>query len=354
MLEDKEMQEDRLKKIGRLNEELSRQREIADVARNNIRNTIQELAKEQISVVVPGEVAINASRKMGPMDDIFFNKMSEDPDAIGEVISTVLRIPVIVRDVVPQYTIAGIGNRGVRLDAFALAIPEYTVAAELGEDCWLGDKGALINIEVQRSDNDDHEYRVFYNGASIIINNTPKGTKKFRDIQRAVVIFISDFDVFGEGEMYYEVRKYTAKSMTPRRSPVTEIYINTACEDRSSERMEKIADLLKVFKDPDLYDYDRFPKFSSRKHELKETEKGVMELSKELQQVIDNEKAESARIAREEGREEGRAEGRTEITGLMKFLLKNGRGDDAIKASEDESFLQKLLADFRRGMMVAK
>ena len=216
------------------------------------------------------------------------------------------------------------------------------MTVELGEDCYLGSKGALINIEVQKNDNDDHEFRVFYNGASIIINNTPKGTKKFRDIPRAVVIFISDFDVFDEGEMYYEVRKYTVKSKTPRRSPVTEIYINTVHEDRSNGRMERIADLMKVFKDPNLYDYDKFPKFSNRKHELRETEKGVMELSKELQQVIDNEKAEAQR------------ETQRDMAGLMKYLLTNGRNEDALKATTDESFLNKLLAEFRGGMMVAK
>lgn len=335
-------QQEHQQRIERLKEELARQQELADENRKKIRQTVWELAKEEISVVIPSEVAINASRKMGPMDDIFFNKMGEDPDAIGEVISTVLGIPVIVRDVIPQYTIAGIGNRGVRLDAFAAVIPEYTVTVELGEDCFLGAKGALINIEVQKNDDDDHEYRVYYNGASIIVNNTPKGTKKFRDIPRAVVIFISDFDVFEEGEMYYEVHKVTKKSGTPRRSPVTEIYINTAHEDRSDERMKKIADLMKVFKDPELYDFDRFPKFSNRKHELKETEKGVMEVSKELQQVIDREKAESAKIERED------------TANLMNFLWSNGRGDDAVKAGQDAGFLNKLLADFRGGMMAAK
>ena len=49
-----------------------------------------------------------------------------------------------------------------------------------------------------------------------------------------------------------------------------------------------------------------------------------------------------------------RREERRDVTGLMNYLLKNGRGDDAIKASEDESFLNKLLAEFRSGMMMAK
>lgn len=335
---EEKIQEDHQRKIEQLRAELEKQQDIADEARKKINQAIRELAKEEISVVVPSDIAKDASRKMGAMDDILFNKIGEDKEAIGEVISTVLGIPVIVKDTVPQYTIAGIGNRGVRLDALATVVPEIVVAVELGEDCYLGEKGAVIDIEVQKDDNDDHEYRVYYNGASIVVNNTPRGTKKFADIQRAVVIFISDFDTFGEGEMYYEVVKVIKKSGTPRRSPVAEIYINTVNEDRSNERMGNIADLMKVFKDPDLYDFDKFPKFSQRKKELKETEKGVMEVSRELQQVIDNEKADE----------------RKDTARLMDFLWSNGRSDDAKKAIADESFLAKLLAEFRGGMMVAK
>mgnify|MGYP007069916294 CR=1 FL=1 len=339
-MEDNEtkIQAEHQQKIEELKAELARQQDIADEARKRIGQAIRELAKEEIAVVVPSDIAKDASRKMGPMDDIFFNKMGEDKEAIREVITTVLGIPVIVKDTIPQYTIAGIGNRGVRLDALASVIPEIVVTVELGADCYLGDKGTLIDIEVQKDDNDDHEYRVYYNGASIVVNNTPRGTKKFADIQRAVVIFISDFDVFGEGEMYYDVGKFIKKSITPRRSPVTEIYINTVNEDRSDERLGNIADLMKVFKDPELYDFDKFPKFSQRKKELKETEKGVMEVSKELQQVIDNEKAEEKK----------------DTAKLMNFLWSNGRGADAQKASEDENFLNKLLADFRGGLMVVK
>ena len=168
-----------------------------------------------------------------------------------------------------------------------------------------------------------------------------------------MVIFISDFDVFGEGEMYYEVHKTIKKSGTPCRSPVTEIYINTVNEDRSDDRMENIAKLMKVFKDPELYDFDKFPKFSQRKQDLRETERGVMEVSRELQQVIDTQREE----ARAEGEKIGRAEGENkavkDMAGLMSFLATNGRSDDIVKAGQDEKFLNKLLADFRRGLMVA-
>ena len=49
-----------------------------------------------------------------------------------------------------------------------------------------------------------------------------------------------------------------------------------------------------------------------------------------------------------------RREAEKDMAGLMNYLLSNGRNDDALKASTDENFLNKLLADFRSGLMVAK
>ena len=57
---------------------------------------------------------------------------------------------------------------------------------------------------------------------------------------------------------------------------------------------------------------------------------------------------------RQEGRQEGENKMKKDMAGLMNYLLSNGRSDDALKASTDENFLNKLLADFRGGMMVAK
>ena len=70
--------------------------------------------------------------------------------------------------------------------------------------------------------------------------------------------------------------------------------------------------------------------------------------------VMRNHDAEVRREGKEEGRAEGRAEGQMNATKLMNYLWSNGRGDDAIKAGQDEGFLAKLLAEFQGGMMVAK
>ena len=43
--------------------------------------------------------------------------------------------------------------------------------------------------------------------------------------------------------------------------------------------------------------------------------------------------------------------GRKETTDLLNYLWTNNRGDDAIRASEDEQYLEQLLADFRDGKL---
>ena len=54
------------------------------------------------------------------------------------------------------------------------------------------------------------------------------------------------------------------------------------------------------------------------------------------------------------GRTEGRKAERIEITKLMNYLLTNGRNEDAIRATSDEGFLDKLLSEFNGGVMATK
>ncbi len=329
--------------ITKLQELIQTKQDVIYQANKDIQRAALDLRKAQNKKVVISETARKSAAMMTPMDDVFFNKMAEDANAIQEVISTILGMPVIVIEVVPQCTITGIGNRGVRLDSFARVklAPEVLVKVELGKDCYLGEKGAIVNVEVQKDDNDDAEYRVFYNGASIVVNNTPRGTKKFKDIQRAVVIFISDFDVFGEGEMFYEVHKAIKKSGTPRRSPVAEIYINTVNRDESDDRMKNIADLMELFKDADSYNDEKFHMFSQRKRDLKNTEEGKIEVATEFQKIMDDERKAGIEI------------GVNDTAGLLNFLWSHGRGDDAMRAGSDKEYMNQLLNDYRSGALVA-
>ena len=67
--------------------------------------------------------------------------------------------------------------------------------------------------------------------------------------------------------------------------------------------------------------------------------------------LMKNHDATIERKVRKEALREGRIEGRKETTDLLNYLWKNNRGDEAIRASEDEHFLEQLLEEFRSGKL---
>ena len=235
----------------------------------------------------PSEEAKAKARELNPIDDIFFNKMGESPEVCEEIISAILQFPVRVLQVIPQNTITSLQGRGVRLDALADVLPGIQVEAELLQDSPIGEKGAKVNIEVQKADDDDHQKRVLYNTAAVMLNETPKGTKKFRDIPDVVVIFISKFDLFGKGKMWYKVNRVLDGTQDVVYNGMREYYVNSAVKDRSTEKMSDIADLMEIFVDSDRYDYQKFPKTSERKNQFKNTEEGVRAMSDGIQTLID-------------------------------------------------------------------
>lgn len=79
-------------------------------------------------------------KDLRPIDDVFFEVLAEDPLVCQEILRTILGDDkLVVNDVIVQSSERNLYGRSVRLDAL----------------CTLGD-GRKCNIEVQRSDNDDH------------------------------------------------------------------------------------------------------------------------------------------------------------------------------------------------------
>ena len=123
-------------------------------------------------------------------------------------------------------------------------------------------------IEVQKSDDDDHQRRVRYNGACITTNFAETG-EKFLKIPDVIVIFISRFDLFKEGKTTYHVERRIRETGTSVENGFTEIYVNASVDDGS-----KIAKLMDIFTNIGKYDFELFPKTSERKWQFKNPEKG--------------------------------------------------------------------------------
>ena len=85
----------------------------------------------------------------------------------------------------------------------------------------------------------------------------------------------------------------------------------------------------------------------------KRTERTVKEMSS-LGAAIEIKAREEGIIqGRKQGRKEGRKEGQHSTAELMNFLWSHGRGEDAIRAGNDEDYLDQLLKDYAGGTLTA-
>lgn len=195
-------------------------------------------------------------KELNIIDNAVFEKMAEDIGFCEEIISTFLGRKVKVLKVVPQNSIKNLQGRSVVLDALC----EF----EDGERC---------NVEVQNANDDDHQKRVRYNTSCITANITDPGTK-FEKIPTVYGIFISKFDMFKENKTVYYVDRIIRGSGTVLDNGLHEIYVNAKVDDGSD-----IAELMKIFKNQDAYDFKKFPKVSKRKQQFLLSEEGKKHMS---------------------------------------------------------------------------
>ncbi len=185
------------------------------------------------------------------IDDTLFQKMAEDVGFCEEMISTILSQEVAIKKLIPQNSIKNLQGRSVILDAVCIL--------ENGEEC---------NVEVQKSNDDNHERRVRYNASCITANITEPGTK-FEKVPDVISIFISKFDIFGEGKCIYHVERVVKETGRICDNGFREIYVNTKIKDGSD-----VSELMRIFVENDTYDFQKFPKTSKRKSQFKREEGG--------------------------------------------------------------------------------
>lgn len=96
---------------------------------------------------------------MNLMDDDFFQKVIEDVGACEEIVQTILNdenLQIVKSE--PQKFLRNCGTRSVQLDLLCRSSDDR-----------------YFNVEIQKSDNDDHQRRVRYNGSNLDTFVTEKG-----------------------------------------------------------------------------------------------------------------------------------------------------------------------------------
>jgi len=185
------------------------------------------------------------------IDDVLFEKFMEDFAACEELLQVILenpRLKVKPETLVAQKSLCNLAKRSVRLDAYIEGVEDK-----------------VYNIEIQRSDNCNHVKRVRYNASTITVNKSEPGDE-FEDVQDVIVIYISEFDMFGAGKTIYHVENVIRETGEPVKDGLTSVYVNTEVADNSL-----IGELMQCFLKSDFED-DNFPNISRRMKELKHGE----------------------------------------------------------------------------------
>lgn len=187
-----------------------------------------------------------------PIDDVFFEVLANDVPFCEELLRTILEDKrLVVNDVIVQSSERNMYGRSVRLDALCTLCN--------GEKC---------NIEVQRSDNDDHLKRVRFNASSITVKESQVGDR-FEDVAEVYVVYISEFDIFDRERTIYHVENAIRETGEQVDDGLHRIFVNTIYNDGSD-----IADLMSCFTQKQVNN-PKFPVLTRRMNELKNEEGGL-------------------------------------------------------------------------------
>ena len=223
------------------------------------------------------------------MHDDFFAVVMQNKKAIEVVLRILLKKKRLkVKEVRIQYAMRNIIGHSAILDVLA-------------ED----DKGKLYNVEVQVKNDDNYQKRVRYYQASMDISFLNKG-KHYKELPELYLIFISAFDIFGEGAVCYEIERTLKGYNRVVENGVHELYFNTKATDDT-----EISKLLQYFVHTDAGNED-FGALSDTVNHYKNTEEGVSHVCDEVRKYGDE------RAARAEAK--GKA---SEQVKLVASVMKN-------------------------------
>ena len=252
----------------------------------------------------------NKVRRFQLTSDIFFCKVLEDKEACQEVVRILLGHPsLVVKDVKTQYSIRNIENRSVVLDVLA-------------EDT----DGRMVNVEMQVSEDEDHQRRARYYQASMDMSFLEKGCP-YEELPELYLIFITEKDFLNQKTGISYIDRVVRGQGTVTDNGVHEVYANLTygCED------ERIDELLRYMKKSDSdYQTEVFPNVVRKVRYLKEQKEGVEIMCR----ILEEERNEGIMIGMEKGIQAFICDNREENIPRERVLVKLQK---RFELSEDEA-----------------
>ena len=240
--------------------------------------------------------------RLRPIDDVLFEVLSQDIGFCEELLQTILQDKSLkVQEVIPQKSEKNLFGRSVRLDAL----------------CILGD-GRKCNIEVQRSDADDHLRRIRYNAAMITSRSMEPGSR-FEQVPTVMVIYITEKDFLKDGRTIYHIDNVVRETGRILDDGLSRILVNTAVDDGT-----EIAEYMSCMKQPEIPN-ERFPCLARRMREVKDVEGGQKAMCRIVEeyaaQIAEEHKdewlAEGISKGRSQGHSQGLAEGKENVLCML-------------------------------------
>ncbi len=183
---------------------------------------------------------IKLINELRPIDDTLMQKLGEDREFCEEMLRIILNKPKLkVISNSTQKALHNIDTRSVTVDIKCM-----------DED------GTIFSVEVQKSNDDDHQKRVRYNGACVQIQSLQKGAN-FKELPDVCMIFITERDFLGKNKTIYHIDRLIRETGEIINNGYSEIYVNTEIDDKTD-----LAEYMKLLKSPLVHNNSRFPVIS--------------------------------------------------------------------------------------------
>jgi len=221
-----------------------------------------------------------------PMDDEFMRCLFKDNIPLAQLVLRIItgKPDLLITDCQTQKDMKRLaGARSICLDAY-------------GTDS----SGKKYDLEVQREDKGAGPCRARYHASVLNIENLDAG-QDFDELPECFTIFIMENDVYKAGQPVYIIERMNLTTGRPFADGEHIIYVNGAY--RGESELGRLMHDFNCTNADEMY----FSLMAERTRYLKETQKGVSEMSKIFEDI------------RREEREAGRLEG--ELVGLSKGRL---------------------------------
>lgn len=210
-------------------------------------------------------------RSFRPMDDDFMRCLFKDNIPLAEMTLRIItgKPDLIITDCQTQKDMKRLaGARSICLDAY-------------GADA----AGKKYDLEIQREDKGADPHRARYHSSVMDIENLDAG-QEFNELPDTYTIFITEKDVYGQGEPVYLIERMNITTGEPFADGEHILYVNGEYRGDSD-----IGKLMHDFNCTDAVDMN-FKLLADRTRYLKENPKGVSEMCKVIEDMRKEERIE--------------------------------------------------------------